>query len=124
MSDRVLLSNMRFHGRHGVLDFEREEVQPFEVDVELMLDLRPAGVSDEVERTADYRAAFDIVRTVIEGPSRRLIESLAEEIVSRLLAEYAGVGIEEAVVRVRKPAVALPGKLDSAGVEIRRRADH
>jgi dihydroneopterin aldolase len=122
MSDRVLLSNMRFDGRHGVLDFERENAQPFEVDVELVLDLRPAGLSDAVERTADYRAAFEIVRSVIEGPSRRLIETLAEEIATRLLTIYGQVGIEEAVVRVRKPAVALPGKLDFSGVEIRRRA--
>jgi dihydroneopterin aldolase len=122
MTDRVTLSNMRFDGRHGVLDFEQENAQPFEVDVELMLDLRSAGLSDDVARTADYRAAFEICRSVIEGPSRRLIETLAEEIASRLLVEYAPVGIEEAVVRVRKPAVALPGDLDWSGVEIRRTA--
>jgi len=122
MTDRVMLSNMRFDGRHGVLPIEQENGQPFEVDVELMLDLRPAGLSDDVERTADYRIAFEICRSVIAGPSRRLIEALAEEIATRLLAEYASVGIEEAVVRVRKPAVALPGDLDWSGVEIRRRA--
>jgi len=121
MSDRVVLSNMRFDGRHGVLEFERERAQPFEVDVELMLDVRPAGLSDDVSRTADYRAAFEIVRSVIEGPSRNLVEALAEEIAGQLLAEYAPVGIEEALVRVRKPAVALPGRLDWSGVEIRRR---
>jgi 7,8-dihydroneopterin aldolase/epimerase/oxygenase len=121
MSDRVVLSNMRFDGRHGVLEFEKLEPQPFEVDVELLLDLAPAGRSDDVSLTADYRAAFGICRSVVEGPGRNLIEALAEEIAARLLDEYAAVGIEEAVVRVRKPAVALPGRLDWSGVEIRRR---
>jgi 7,8-dihydroneopterin aldolase/epimerase/oxygenase len=121
MSDRVVLSNMRFDGRHGVLEFEKTDRQPFEIDVELVLDLRPAGLSDDVSLTADYRAAFDICRSVIEGPSRDLIETLAEEIATRLLAEYEPVAIEEAVVRVRKPEVALPGRLDWSGVEIRRR---
>jgi dihydroneopterin aldolase len=122
MSDRIVLANMRFWGRHGVLDFERQTAQRFEVDVELALDTREAGLSDDVERTADYRTAFDICRTVAEGPSHLLIEALAEEIASRLLHEYAEVGVEEVVVRVRKPDVALPGDLNWAGVEIRRRS--
>jgi 7,8-dihydroneopterin aldolase/epimerase/oxygenase len=122
MSDRVVLSNMRFDGRHGVLEFEKTDRQPFEIDVELVLDLRPAGLSDDVSVTADYRTAFDICRSVVEGPSRDLIEALAEEIATRLLAEYEPIAIEEVVVRVRKPEVALPGRLDWSGVEIRRRA--
>ena len=42
MTDRILLSQMRFDGRHGVSDEERATVQPFEVDVELYLDLQRA----------------------------------------------------------------------------------
>jgi 7,8-dihydroneopterin aldolase/epimerase/oxygenase len=122
VSDRIVLANMRFDGRHGVLDFERENPQPFEVDVELCLDLAPAGRSDDIGQTADYRAAFGICREVVEGQSRQLIEALAETIAARLLAEYSTVGIEEVVVRVRKPKVALPGRLDGTAVEIRRRS--
>jgi hypothetical protein len=44
--DRIILEGMVFHGRHGVLPAERELGQPFVVDVELRLDLRPAGLSD------------------------------------------------------------------------------
>jgi 7,8-dihydroneopterin aldolase/epimerase/oxygenase len=123
MSDRIVLSNMTFEGKHGVLDWEREETQPFEVDVEMALDLRPAGRSDDIARTADYRTAFEVCRSVVEGPSRQLIETLAEEIASSLLQAYEGLGIEEVTVRIRKPAVALPGRIDWSGVEIRRRAD-
>jgi dihydroneopterin aldolase len=39
--DRILLEGMVFHGRHGTLPAERELGQPFVVDVELRLDLRP-----------------------------------------------------------------------------------
>lgn len=121
MTDRVVLSNMRFEGVHGVLEEERRASQPFEVDVELCLDLAPAGRTDDLARTADYRAAFEICRGVIEGPSRRLIETLAERIAAGLLAEYAPVAVTEVVVRIRKPAVMLPGELDYAAVEITRR---
>ena len=122
MTDRISLINMRFDGRHGVLEEERAQPQPFEVDVELSLDLSVAGISDDLSRTVDYRGAFEIVRDTIEGPSRQLIESLAEMIASRLLIEFAAVGVGEVLVRVRKPNVNLPGALDSASVEITRRA--
>jgi dihydroneopterin aldolase len=91
------------------------------VDVELHLDLRPAGVADDLTRTVDYRDIFEICRSVVEGPSRRLIEALAETIAARVLERSAGSGATEVVVRVRKPMVQLPGELDGASVEITRR---
>ena len=123
MTDRVALTNMRFDGKHGVLEHEQITAQPFEVDVELVLDLRPAGRSDDLSLTVDYRDVFRICRDAVEGPSFRLIEALAETIAARILAEFAPAGVSEVVVRVRKPKVALPGRLDAASVEIRRRTD-
>jgi dihydroneopterin aldolase len=121
MTDRIALTNMRFQGRHGVLEEERAQAQPFEVDVELYLDLKPAGVSDDLSRTVDYRDVFEICREVVEGPSYQLIETLAETVAARLLAGFKAAGLSEVVVRVRKPKVLLPGLLDGAAVEIRRR---
>ena len=123
MTDRVALTNMRFEGKHGVLEEEQNTPQPFEVDAELFLDLRPAGRSDDISLTVDYRDVFRICLEAVEGPSFRLIEALAETIAARILAEFAPAGVSEVVVRVRKPKVALPGQLDAALVEIRRRAD-
>ena len=122
MTDHVALLNMRFEGKHGVLEFEQTTAQPFEVDAELYLDLGPAGRSDDIELTIDYREVFRICREVVEGPSFRLIEAVAETIAGRILAELRAAPISEVVVRVRKPRVALPGSIDAAMVEIRRRA--
>ena len=120
MTDRIVLTNMLFEGCHGVLEEERAAPQPFEVDVELHLDLRPAGESDDLAQTVDYRTVFETCRDVIEGPTCQLIETLAERIAARLLAASAPPAISEVVVRVRKPMAALPGDLDHAAVEIRR----
>ena len=57
---------------------------------------------------------------MIEGPSCRLIEALAERIAAIVLSEFESAAISEVVVRVRKPKVGLPGVLDAAAVEIRR----
>ena len=121
MTDRVVLLNMRFEGKHGVLEFEQTTAQPFELDAELYLDLAPAGRADDIELTIDYREVFRICREVVEGPSFRLIEAVAETIAARLLSEFEAASVSEVVIRVRKPRVALPGSLDAAIVEIRRR---
>ena len=124
MSDRIVLANMRFDGRHGVEEDERAQPQPFEVDLEVGLDLRAAGLSDDLGRTVDYGDLFEICRSVVEGPSRRLIESLAEAIARQVLDRTVDRGVDEVVVRVRKPQAPLPGRLDHAAVEVtRRRAD-
>jgi dihydroneopterin aldolase len=121
MTDRIVLSKMVFEGRHGVTDGERAKAQPFEVDVEIHLDTRPAGLADDLSKTVDYADAFEICRSVVEGPSRRLIEAIAEDIAQKVLARSGPLGASEVVVRVRKPRAPLPGRLDHAAVEIRRR---
>jgi 7,8-dihydroneopterin aldolase/epimerase/oxygenase len=117
MTDRIVLRNIRLEGRHGVPDEERALPQPFEVDVELGLDLRPAGTSDDLARTVDYGGVDEIVRRIVGTESHRLLETIAERIADEVLRRF---DVEEVTVRVRKPAVRLGGPLDYAAVEIRR----
>lgn len=118
MSDRILLDTMVFQGTHGVLPEEQQAPQPFEVDVELALDLRPAGLDDELARTVDYARVFEVCREIVESTRFGLVEALAEAIAHALLTRFAAA--DEVVVRVRKPQVRLGGRIRSAGVEIRR----
>jgi 7,8-dihydroneopterin aldolase/epimerase/oxygenase len=108
---------MRFQGRHGYYEYELLNPQAFEVDVELGLNLQPAGVDDDLEQSVDYGKVFDAVRQIVESTSYRLLEALAEAISHELLADFE---VDEVTVRVRKPEVRLSGPLDYAGVEIRR----
>lgn len=118
MSDRIVLANMRFEGRHGFGDDERLNPQPFEIDVELALNLQPAGVDDDLDQSVDYGQVHGKVRWIVETGSFRLLEALAEAISRDVLTDLA---VDEVVVRVRKPRVQLGGPLDYAGVEITRR---
>lgn len=117
MSDRIVLRNLRFEGRHGYYPHELEQPQPFEVDVELLLNLQPAGIDDDLEQSVDYARVYDVVRQIVESTSFRLLEALAEAISHEILIGFPAV---EVGVRVRKPAVQLGGPLDYAGVEIWR----
>jgi len=118
MTDRIVLAGMVFLARHGVNDWEKVEEQRFEVDVELGVDTRAAAAADDVAQTVDYRAIHEAVRSIVEGPSVDLIETLAGSIAREILAAHERV--DEVVVRVRKPDVDLGGPLDYAGVEVRR----
>jgi dihydroneopterin aldolase len=119
MTDRIVLTDMTFQARHGVARWEKVELQRFEVDVELQLDLQPAGLDDDLTRTVDYGVVYTTVRQIVESTTFNLIEALAEAICHELLADFPLV--REAVVRVRKPEVRLGGPLAHASVEIRRR---
>ncbi|HEY6568731.1 MAG TPA: dihydroneopterin aldolase [Candidatus Limnocylindrales bacterium] len=118
MTDRIVLDGMVFQGTHGVYPEEHERPQRFEVDVELALDLAPAGRSDDLAQTIDYGLVFETCRRIVESTRFDLIEALAEAIANEILAGFAA---DEVTVRVRKPEVRLGGTLRFAGVEIRRR---
>jgi len=117
VSDRIVLRNMRFNGRHGYYEHELETPQPFEVDVELVLNLQPAGVDDDLGKTVDYGRVYSIARQIVESTSFRLLEAIAEAIGHEILTEFE---VTEVGVRVRKPMVQLGGPLDYAAVEIWR----
>ena len=118
MSDRILLHAMAFEGRHGALPGEKAEPQPFEVDVEMALDLRRAGETDDLAATVDYGAVFEVARRAVETTGRDLVEAIAEEIAGDILAGWPAV--DEVVVRVRKMRPPIRGRLAWAGVEVRR----
>jgi dihydroneopterin aldolase len=118
MTDRIILDGMRFSGTHGVFEHEQQNPQPFDVDVELALNLQPAGLSDDLALTIDYSRVFDTCRQIVESTRFLLIEALAEAIAHELLADFPA---DEVTVRVRKPEVQLGGPFQAVGVEIRRR---
>ena len=113
---------MVFYGRHGTLAAERELGQPFVVDVELHLDLRPAGLSDDLAQTVDYGQVHRRVREIVEGPPASLTETVAERIATAILEDHPPV--EAVRVKVAKPHVRLDDTvLAASAVEILRPRD-
>jgi dihydroneopterin aldolase len=104
---RMFLSGIRAEGRHGARPGEKDEAQPFVVDLDLEVDVG----GDTIDATADYRAVTDAARQVIEDGSFDLIESIADA-VARRVAEMPSVVAATAVVH--KPNAA--GRLGIDGV--------
>ncbi len=116
--DRIVLKDMAFFARHGVLPEERERGGVFFVDVELECDLHPAGHSDNLADTVDYREVYRRVEAVMTGPAKQLLEALAEDVAHSLLRL---AGVEGVHVEVRKPHAELGGAVGYAAVRIERR---
>lgn len=104
---RLFLSGIRAEGRHGARTGEKDEPQPFVVDLDIEVEAR----EDSIEATADYRAITDAVREVVEQGSFDLIETMADAI-ARRIASFHHVATATAVVH--KPNAA--GRLGIDGV--------
>ncbi len=117
-SDRIIVEGMQFYGYHGSSPEERSLGQPFQVDLEAELDLLDAGRSDEPEDTVSYTHLYRLVKEVLEGQQKNLLEALAEDIARRALDSFP---IRAVKVRVTKTRPPIKGAVVSgAAVEIYR----
>lgn len=116
--DRISLTGMEFYGYHGCLPAERKKGQFFFIDAELFLDIKPAGMSDELEDTVNYAEVFEEIRKVVEGAPKQLIEAVAEDAAERILASFQM--IDHIVLTVHKPDAPISGKFRDVSVTIER----
>ena len=78
---KLFLSGIRAEGRHGARPGEKEEPQPFVVDLDI--DVTVSG--DDIVATADYRTIAETVRAVVEEQAFDLIEVMARAIAAAVL---------------------------------------
>jgi len=115
--DRILVSGLRELGVHGVLPEEQVRPQPFEVDLELLVDVTAAGRSDALDDTVDYSAVCEAVSRVVSSEQYRLLERLATRIAEVCCADPRVVGV---VVEVRKLHPPVRAMLDYVAVRVER----
>jgi dihydroneopterin aldolase len=116
--DRIRLQGLRVVGTHGVLAEEQARAQPFEVDVELEVDLGAASRSDALDDTVDYGEVAGAVERVVREERFALLERIGgriAEVVLGLDERIAAVTVS--VTKLRPP---VPVDLASASVQLRR----
>jgi dihydroneopterin aldolase len=115
--DRILIPGLREHGVHGVLPEERVRKQPFEVNLELHVDLTKAGTTDDLADTVDYGLVCEAVSRVVATESYQLLERLATRIAEVCTVDPRVTGV---VVEVRKLQPPVPVEVDHVAVRIQR----
>ncbi|HEY2764038.1 MAG TPA: dihydroneopterin aldolase [Pseudonocardiaceae bacterium] len=104
-TDRITLTGLRVHGRHGVHDHERLNGQEFVVDATVWLDLAPAATSDELSATLDYGVLAQRIAEIVGGQPCNLIETVAARIATDVLTDQRVAAVE---VTVHKPSAPIP----------------
>jgi len=97
--DSIEIHGLRVTTHIGAFVAEREKPQELLVDLKLCPKLRFSQMPDAIDAAVDYAAVAErVVKIAAERP-RQLIETLADEIATRLMMDYP---ITRAEVRVRK----------------------
>lgn len=117
MSDVIRLAGLTVHGHHGVFPEERENGQPFVVDLEVEIDTRRAAASDDLADTIDYGALAQGVADVVGGAPQQLIETVAEQIADGVLRDGR---ITRVRVTLHKPQAPIPLTFRDVCVDIER----
>ena len=62
--DKILMNNLGFYGYHGVLKEESILGQKFFFDIELYLDTKLAGITDDMNKSVSYAQVYDVVKNI------------------------------------------------------------
>jgi dihydroneopterin aldolase len=118
MSDRIFVSGLLIHAHHGVMPHEENVGQRFVIDLELEIDLAPAGRSDKLADTASYSAIVDAATRAFTRESFQLVEAAAGVVAEALLAGFPKVSSVR--VTVHKPHAPIAAIFNDVGVSILR----
>jgi len=99
--DGVAIRNIRFDCRIGVSDAERRMYQRVLISLFFEYDLGPAGDSDDLRKTVDYRAIARAVVGIGSTSRVKLLEALSSRIGKGILRKFPK--IHTVRVMVRKP---------------------
>lgn len=114
----IILEGIRFRGRHGASRAERDLPQDFTATVEIELPTTALPRTDTRSRVYDYGKLAELVVDEGTRASYRLLETLAQRLIERILAESPAVMV---TVRVKKFGPPTAVSVDAASIELRGR---
>ena len=88
MTDYVSVRDLTVAAVIGVHPWEREIEQTLIVSVDMAADVRKAAASDDLADALDYSAVAETIAAVLREGKFRLIETAAERVAERLLADF------------------------------------
>src|SRR5688500_5040746 len=116
--DKVFVAGLELEAKHGYYDEERQTGNRFRFDVSVSTPTNRAAKTDDLDDTVDYATIAALVRKSADGPSAKLVETLAERVADSLFEQFASAaGVRVRVAKLNPP---LTEGAAEAGVEIER----
>ena len=117
--DKIIIKDLEIYAYHGVYDEEKKRGQTFIITAELGLDLRDAGMTDDLTKTVNYAEVCELISNVMLEEKYNLIEAAAENIANTILIKYDR--IKTVRIIVGKPEAPIDMSFDTVCVDITRR---
>ena len=115
--DRILIAGIDCVAAIGVTPEERTMKQRLSIDVEIATDISQAAHSDSLKDALDYSKVATVVTEVCRSRDFHLIETVAELLADRILAEFLSPQVR---ILVRKISPVLEPRVNYVSVEIVR----
>lgn len=116
--DKIKIKDLEVYAHHGVYEEENRLGQKFVISVICELDVREAGLSDDLDKSVNYGEIGQFVDTYAREHTFRLLEALAEHLAREILLRWER--IRQVTVEIKKPWAPIGLPLDTASVEITR----
>jgi dihydroneopterin aldolase len=118
---RIRLDSIRFRAKHGVSRAERDLPQDFVVHLEVELPTASLPRADARARVFDYDRLATLVVDAGTSASYKLLETLAERIIERVLDDTPALSV---TVQVKKFGPPTSVSVDAVSIELTgRKAD-
>lgn len=117
--DKIIIKDLEIFAYHGVLEEEKRTGQPFVVTAELFLDLREAGIKDDLSKTVNYAEVCQLIGDTMTREKFDLIEAVAETVADAILLKFDM--IKEVHINISKPMAPIPMNFDTVCVDIVRK---
>jgi 7,8-dihydroneopterin aldolase/epimerase/oxygenase len=112
---RIHLEGIRFRARHGASRAERGLPQDFVVNLDVTLPVSALPRSDSRARVFDYDKLASLVVDEGTAVSYKLLETLAERLIARVLADTPAVSVQ---VQVKKFGPPTSASVDAVAIEL------
>ena len=114
VTDTVSIRDLRVATVIGVYEWERETEQALVFAVDMAADVAKAASRDDLADALDYSSVAQAIKTVVIEGKFQLIETAAERVAQRLIADYDLTWVR---VEVVKP---IPSEGYTAAITIER----
>lgn len=116
--DKIHIKDLEVYAFHGVNKEEKNMGQRFLISLELSLDLRAAGISDDLTKTVNYAELCINIEKEFTKKKFDLIEAAGEALANYILLNYDSVASVK--VLLKKPWAPIGKPIDYAAIEIER----
>ncbi len=115
--DRIAINGLRVMAVVGVLPQVREAAQPLQIDLVLVVDLHDAGLTDDLNDTANYGAVSEAVAAVVRESKDLLLERLAARVTDVALGFDRVERVTVTITKLRPP---IPEDVTSTAITVER----